>query len=144
MSDPIREALSSVDVDEPDDVQEASGDRVAEAVPDDHGAGDRDDDGLEELVDDDQEASGFDVRNWARRVPDGSHRDWDPSDLWDPDGGGETRLAYHLADAAGANGAGLPNGLGVLLAMVEIYYRLAKGELTLGSDDDEEEADLYG
>lgn len=63
---------------------------------------------------------------WATSVPDGSHREWDPTDLWDPEGGGRARLAFHLADLAGSDGEGLPNGAGVVLSLVEIYVSLAR------------------
>jgi hypothetical protein len=80
-----------------------------------------------DLPDDEQETeSSSSLWEWASSVPDGSHRDWDPTDLWDPEGGGRARLAYHLADAAGSDGDGLPNGLGVVLSLVEIYVTIAR------------------
>lgn len=85
-----------------------------------------------------EESGGFDFLGWARSVPDGSHTDFDRSDWWDPKGGAETRLAFHLSDAAGA-GAGYPNGLGVLVALGELYWSKVRSQQSKSSSSEESE-----
>jgi len=94
------------------------------------------------LPDDDvsgQQESKFSVLSWAERIPDGSHLDFDARDWWDPQEGGKNRLAYHLSDAAG-DGAGYPNGLGVLVALAEMYWSRVEGEHDDRGDDQGDEA----
>jgi hypothetical protein len=75
---------------------------------------------------------GFSVLSWAKSVPEGSHLDFDRRDWWDPEGGGENRLAFHLSTIAD-EGGGYPNGVGVLVALGELYY-----SEVLGRTDDVE------
>jgi hypothetical protein len=140
--DPIREALSAVGDDHVDDPtgDEPSDEQVADAVP-----------GADDLEKPDEESGRISILSWARRVPDGSHRDFDATDWWDPEGGGKNRLAFHLSDATSA-GVGYPNALGVLVGFAELYFgALQEGEVSalLGSSSDGDDSkggadgDLY-
>jgi len=136
--DAVLSALESVDVHgDPDDpgagdpaIGEEADARPEGPLPDpdaDH-AGDE--------FEDDESSGGFDPFEWARSVPEGSHTDFDATDWWDPEGGAENRLAFHLADATGA-GAGYPNGLGVLVAIGELYWSKVREQQSGGSSSDE-------
>lgn len=123
MSDPIKEALASVETGA-ETTDPGAGDRAHGEQPDARpegpapDAGDRDD-AAEEI---EEESGGFSVLSWAKDVPEGSHTDFDASDWWDVEGGGENRLAFHLSTIADSGG-GYPNGVGVLVALAELYWR---------------------
>lgn len=91
-----------------------------------------------------EESDSLSLSSWARRIPEGSHRDFDAHDLWDPEGGGENRLAFHLADAADADTIGYPNGLGVLVGFVELYWTKVLGRGSSGQPDEQDEHDPDG
>lgn len=80
------------------------------------------------------EDSGFSVLSWAKSVPEGSHRDFDTSDWWDPENGAENRLAFHLSKVAPGEGSGYPNGVGVLVSFGELYWREVLGRGGGGDD----------
>lgn len=82
----------------------------------------------------DEEDGGFSLFDWATNVPEGSHTNFDSSDWWDPENGAENRLAYHLSDAAG-EGAGYPNGLGVLVSLAELWWSAAESSTSSTSSD---------
>lgn len=74
-----------------------------------------------EGMDEGSDEGGFSVLSWAERVPEGSHRDFDKTDWWDPENGGLNRAAFHLSDATSA-GAGYPNAVGLVVAVAEEYW----------------------
>lgn len=90
---------------------------------DEDGAADRDGDELEG-----EESGGLldvDLYEWVQRVPEGSHLEFDADEWWDTENGGRNRLAFHLSDAAGS-GAGYPNGVGLLVGVLEEYFTTIK------------------
>lgn len=134
MSDPIKDALAEVETG--DDL----GDDPGAGIPGlDEEADARPEGPMPELEDGEDEG-GFSVLSWAKSVPDGSHRDFDTSDWWDPEGGAENRLAYHLSDATGA-GAGYPNGLGVLVGFAELYWSRVRDQQGGGDGGDGDDQD---
>jgi len=144
--DPVIKALSTVehgpDHDaEPDALDDAEPEsRAHSSDVEARGAGVDD-----PLAADAEEESGFSVRSWAKRIPDGSHRDFDRTDWFDLEGGGENRIVFHLSDAIGDHGEGpYPNALGSLVGAFELYVRLAKGKIdtpTLGVSDSSDGSD---
>ena len=86
---------------------------------------------VEEQLADEEDA--WDLIGWLQDTPEGSYRDMDARQYWDPDGGGKNRLAHHLSDRAGTTG--IPNGIGILLALAEMYYNLAQQQDTGSSED---------
>jgi len=93
----------------------------------------------------DQEGSGGLIgrlSDWATSTPDGSYRDTDARDFWDPQGGGKHRIAHHLADLVGAGD--IPNGLGVLIGGVELYYNAASGGSSSTDNDSDGFPDIEG
>lgn len=124
MSDEIRAALDAAG-----DLDDVPADPFEETAAEFDDAADPTD-----ALDDD---GGLGVLDWARRIPEGSHFDFDARDWWDPDGGGENRLAFHLSDASG-DGLGYPNGVGVLVALAELYV----AHLT-GQSDGSDGGDMY-
>lgn len=137
MSDPIRDALAEVEVEEEHDDPGAGFEEIGEE-PDARPEGPTPDADADDLGGDDE--GGFSVLSWARSVPEGSHTNFDKSDWWDPEGGGETRLAFHLSDAAG-EGVGYPNGLGTVVALAELYWSQVKDQNGGGSSSDDDEQD---
>lgn len=140
MTDPIKQALQEVEVtDEPADPgmgQVEMGEEI-DAMPEGPLADD-DADALEGSDD----AGGFSLRAWAERTPEGSHTDFDARDWWDPETGGENRIAFHLADAADA-GAGYPNVLGVVVGAAELYWSKVQqqnGDDSSNDGSDEQDA----
>lgn len=81
------------------------------------------------------ESDEWDPWGWLKSVPEGSYRDADARDYWDPENGGKNRLAHHISDLAGVRG--IPNGLGILLACAEIYWNLAQHQ----SEEEDSSAD---
>lgn len=75
----------------------------------------------EELAD---EGDSWNLFGWLQETPEGSYRDMDARQYWDPENGGKNRLAFHLSDLAGTTG--IPNGIGIVLALAEIYFNLAQ------------------
>lgn len=127
MTDPVREALAQVEGDDGPDGDRGDDPRA------DLGEGDPDD--ADAVLSDEEESDGFSLFKWAKSVPEGSHRDHDVTDWWDPAGGAENRLAFHLADVTEAGG-GYPNGVGVLVSFGELYAREV-----LGWEGDDADAD---
>lgn len=114
--DPIKAAVRQIDTDaEPDHAEPDADDLELTDEPTD-----AEPDHAEPQLPSDGDDSGFSVLSWARRVPDGSHTDFDARDWWDPNGGGIDRMAFHLSDASN-DGAGYPNALGFLVGAVEAY-----------------------
>lgn len=117
---------------------ESTMDEPADARPEgphpDPDRGDRGDDLDDELGELEESGDGdsWSLWDWATSTPEGSYRDMDARDYWDPDGGGKNRLAFHVSDLAGTRG--VPNGLGIILALAEMYYNLAQHDG--GSSDD--------
>jgi len=128
--DPILSALEGVEDEQPTDP--GAGHEEIGEEPDARPEGPMPD--LEDEPADEEE--GFSVLSWAERIPEGSHREFDRTDWWDPDGGGLNRLAFHLSDAAGA-GAGYPNGVGVLVAVAEEYWSRVQEQQGHGDESDE-------
>lgn len=121
--DPVAVALEGVDVDAPDGAADAD---VATSMPSPgepslEGSAEGSAEGSSEGSGP-TDSEGFSPRAWAERVPEGSHLEFDAAEWWDPKNGAENRIAFHLADAAGA-GAGYPNALGVLVGLAEVYWR---------------------
>lgn len=137
--DPIRSALAEVEAD--DDLDHDPGAGIPEMGEE---ADARPEGPMPEVDADDVDEGGFSVLSWASEVPEGSHRNYDATDWWDPEGGGENRLAFHLSTVADSGG-GYPNGIGVLVALAELYWRLATeqqgGSSGDGSDDEQDAPD---
>lgn len=87
------------------------------------------DDGAEEIgempeLEESGDGDGWSLFGWLQDTPEGSYRDMDARDYWDPENGGKNRLAFHVSDLVGTRG--VPNGVGLLLALAEMYYNLAQ------------------
>jgi hypothetical protein len=80
-----------------------------------------------------EESDSWDIYGWLSETPEGSYRDMDARDFWDPDGGGRNRLAFHLSDLTGARG--IPNGVGLVIGAAEMYYNLAQHDGESGGDE---------
>lgn len=85
----------------------------------------------------DDTSTGFNLFDWASRIPEGSHLDFEAKDWWDPETGAENRLAFHLSDAAG-DGLGYPNAIGTAVGLAELYVSKLKDA---GGDDGEQGGD---
>ena len=136
MTDAVMEALKSVD--ESDD--ELDGAAVEHDRAEEPGArpeGPLPDENLE--PGESESDPKFSVLSWAKSVPDGSHRDFTAKDWWDPEGGAENRLAYHLSDAT-PEGAGYPNGIGVLVGFAELYWSRLKTESSSSEESESQGA----
>lgn len=59
------------------------------------------------------------LEDWLLDTPEGSYLETDAREYWDPDGGGRTRLMFHISDLAGVTG--IPNWLGIIIALAEMY-----------------------
>ena len=133
MSDAIRDALAEVEGgdDDPDDVLGGPTETAVGEEPDARPEGPlpgADLDGLED------ESAGFDLVEWAQSVPEGSHRDFDASDWWDPEHGAENRLAFHLSDATDSSNVGYPNAVGVVVGFAELYWTRLRDTADDGDD----------
>lgn len=125
----LEEAVEAADTDAGDveaaDVQEAGDDLDDLDVQD--GLGDRPDrdaDPDPDRADRADDQGGF--TDWATRVPEGSYRDFELRDYWDPENGGEKRIAFHVADFADVDG--VPNIVGVLLGLAEMWFLAMQSE----------------
>lgn len=131
-NNPIQDAVRSVELNGDGDLDgEQAG---ADPFLDGEQAGDFLDEPAEKEV-------GFSLMRWLERTPEGSHHDFDYREWWDPETGGENRLAFHLADAAGAAGSGYPNALGIVVALAEIYWRQVKKQQGSDTSNSEEDAE---
>lgn len=99
------------------------------------------DDDLPELEESD-DSDGWSLFGWLKETPEGSYREMDARDFWDPEGGGRNRIAFHLSDLVGARG--LPNGVGLLVGLLEEYYRLAQAQNGGGDDSSSGGGDADG
>lgn len=127
--DPIISALEEVDADGDHDDPGAGHAPIgeeADAMPEGP---------MPDLEAEDVDEDSGSVLSWARRVPEGSHLDFDKRDWWDPETGGTNRLAYHLSDAT-PEGVGYPNGLGVLVGAAEFYWSKVREQNGGGGGDD--------
>lgn len=140
MTDPIKEALAEVEAGADHDRADDPGAGVGEIgeEPEARPEGPAPDSEMWDETDEEAEG-GFSVLSWAQSVPDGSHRDFDASDWWDPEHGGENRIAFHLSEATGA-GAGYPNGLGLAVGLAEMYWSAVRSS-TKDEPADEQESE---
>jgi len=135
MVDSVAEAVHEVD----NDGQDADADTLDEdSICEDDVKADTDGDDLKLQSEDD--SSGFGLRDWAFRTPEGSYREMNARDYWDPEGGGKNRLAFHVTDLIGERG--IPNAVGLVIAVAEMYYNLAQHGGDTAEDDSQEQQPL--